>query len=152
MTCQPAIQVNLFLPVARDTKSHFKPYSLDPLHGFNLPMAFSTSHAFPDVTLVVKESKLRNIINLYPRYRSLRLKIPMLLSYLRMVGDNVRVTIEALFHRWYPRKGGAIHIRVTKLTGYSFYSCMNLMAKRYRLFGTKVFFRGKIKKVKKEYH
>jgi hypothetical protein len=109
-------------------------------------MAFSTSHAFPDVTLVVEESKLRNIVNLYPRYRRLRLKIPMLLSYFRMVGNNVLVTIKTLFHRWYPWKGGAIHIRVTKLAGYSFYSRMNLMAKRYRLFGTKVSFRKKVKK------
>lgn len=152
MTCQPAIQGNLSLPVARDTKSHFKSYSLDAVHGFNLPMALSTSHAFPDVTLVVKESKLRNIVNFYPRYRCLRLKIPMLLSYFRMVGNNVRVAIEALFHRGYPRKGGAIHIRVTKLTWYSFYSRMDLMAKWYRLFGTDTFFPEKVKKVKKEYH
>jgi hypothetical protein len=152
MTCQPTIQVNLSLPVARDTKTHFKSYSLDAVHGFNLPMAFSTGHAFPDMTLVVKESKLRNIVNLYPRYRRLRLKIPMLFSYFRMVGNNVLVTIETLFHRRYPRKGGAIHIRVTKLTGYSLYSRMHLMAKRYRLFSTDTFFPEKVKKVKEEYH
>jgi hypothetical protein len=135
-----------------DTKSHLKSYPLDPLHGFDLPMAFSTGHAFPDVTLVVKESKLRNIVHLYPRYWRFRLQIPMLLSYFRVIGNNVRVTIKALVHRRYPRKGRSGYIRVAKLTRYSFYSCMHLMAKWYRLFGPKVFLREKVKKVKKEYH
>lgn len=135
-----------------NTKPHLKSYSLDSVHGFNVPMAFSTGQAFSDVALVIEKNELRNVVNLYPRYWRLRFKIPMLLSYFRMVGNNVLVTIEALFHRRYPRKGGAIHIRVTKLTGYSFYSRMNLMAKRYRLIGTKVFFRRKVKKVKEEYH
>jgi hypothetical protein len=152
MTCQPTIKVDFFLPVARDTKSHFKSYSLDPLHGFNLPMAFSTGYAFSDVTLVVKESKLRNIVNLYPRYWRLCLKIPVFLSYFRMVGNNVRVTVEAFFHRRYPRKVRSIHVRMTELTGYSLYSRVHLMAKWYWLFGTTVFFRRKIKKVKEEYH
>ena len=152
MTCQPAIQSNLFLPVARDAKSHFKSYSLDSLHSFNVSMAFSAGHAFPDMALMVKKNKLRNIIDLYPRYRCFGLKILMLLSYFRMVGNNVLMTIKTLFHRWNSRKGRAAHIRVTKLTGYSLYSCMHLMTKRYRLFGTKVFFRSEVKKVKEEYH
>lgn len=152
MACQPAIQGNRSLPVTGDTKSHLKSYSLYAVRGFDVLMAFSTGYPFSDMALVVEENELRNIVHLYPRYWRLRLKIPMLFSYFWMVGNNVRVTIEALFHRRYPRKGGSLHIRVAKLTGYSLHSRMHLMAKWYRLFGTNAFFRGEVKKVKEEYN
>ena len=78
--------------------------SLDPVHGFNVPVAFSTGHPFSDVTLVIEKNEFRDVVNLYPRDWRFRLKILMLLSYFRVIGNNVLVTIEALVHRGYPWK------------------------------------------------
>ena len=152
MTCQPAIQIYLSLPVALDTKPHLKPHSLNAVHGLDQAMTLFTCYTFPDVALVVKEGKFRKIVNLYPWYGSLGLQIFMLSSYLRMIGDNVVMTVETFFHRRYSRKGGASHVRVTKLTGYGFHPRMHVVTKGDGLVGTEAFLRSQVKKVEEHHH
>jgi hypothetical protein len=152
MARQPAIQGYLSFPMTLNTESHFKPYALDSVHGFNLSVALTTGHAFSDVALVIEEDKLRDIIQLYPWYRNLPLQVLVLFPYFRVVSDDVLMTVKTFFHRRDPRKSGARHIGVTELTGDRFHPRVNPVAKGDRLFRTQTFLGGKIEKIEKKPH
>jgi hypothetical protein len=54
MTCQPAVEVGLFLTMAIQAESHLKSYPFNSVLGFNSAMALLTANVFFDVPLVVE--------------------------------------------------------------------------------------------------
>jgi len=72
----------------------------------------------------------------------------VLLFDLRVIGNNVLVTVKTFFHSGYPRVGGAVHIRVTELALDLFHSCVDPVAERDRLLRAEVFDRHEVEKIK----
>jgi len=105
MTGQPAIYVGLFFVMTRDAKAHLEIHVFEPVHGFHRTVTFLTGNLFFDMPLVIEKNMFRQIIDLSPRQRGPGIEIPVYLLNLGMIGDNVFMTVETLFHRRYPRKG-----------------------------------------------
>jgi hypothetical protein len=78
VTRQPATQIHLFIPMALDAKLHEKVPAPDSIHIFYFTVAFFTFNLFFNVTLVVKNHMLGEIICLFPRCRGPRVEIPVL--------------------------------------------------------------------------
>ena len=79
MTCQPAIQVGLFLLMAFDTESHLEIFTLKSIHLLNGAVAFLAGHLFFDVALVIKHDMLGQIIYLHPGRGRIRIEISVFL-------------------------------------------------------------------------
>ena len=104
MTGQPAIYVSLFFVMTRDAKAHLEIHVFEPVHGFHRTVTFLTGNLLFDMPLVIEKNMFRQIIDLSPRQRGPGIEIPVYLLNLRMIGDDVFMTVETLFHRRYPRK------------------------------------------------
>jgi hypothetical protein len=63
----------------------------------------------------------------------------VLLLDLRVIGNDVLVTVKAFFHRRYAWIGGAGHIGVAELALDLFHSCVDPVAERDRLLRAQVF-------------
>ena len=100
MTCQPAVKVGFLFPMAINTESHFKALILEPVHGFHCTVALLTGEVFPYVSLMIKQYMLRKVIHFLPWSGDLVVEIPVFLLDPGMVGNDVLVTVETLFHRW----------------------------------------------------
>ena len=100
MTCQPAVKVDLLFPMAINTESHFKAVTLEPMHGLHRTVAFLTGNLLPYMALMIKQYMLRKVIHPLPGSRRLGVEIPVLFLDPGMVGNDVLVTVKALFHRW----------------------------------------------------
>ena len=134
MTCQPAIQVCLLLLVAGNTKPHLKTHPLDPIHGLDFPVAFLAAHLLPDMSLVVKKHMLREVIDLSPWRGGTGIEILVLLSDLRVTGNNMFMTIQTFLHRWNPRMDGPARIWMAEQTLDLLYPCMDPVAEGDGLF------------------
>jgi hypothetical protein len=95
--------------------------------------------------LVFKEDMFGEIVNLPPGCWGSGVKIPMLLFYLRMIGNDMPMAVQAFFHRRNPRMGGSIHIGVAKPALDLFYAGMNPVAESNRLCRSEAGFRKPIK-------
>jgi hypothetical protein len=120
--------------MAINTKSHFKAVILKPVHGFNGAVALLAGDLLPYVALMIEHYMLRKVVHSLPWGRRLGVEIPVLFLDPRMVGNDVLVAVQALFHRWQSRVIGVAHIGVTVETLDLFDPYMQLMAKRYGLF------------------
>jgi len=120
--------------VAVYTKTHLKIHPFDSVHGFHNPMAFRASNLLLDMSLVVEDHVLSQIIGLSPRRGYPGVEIPMLLFDLGMVCNDIVMTIKALFHGWQTWMFGAPHIRMTELTLDLLHPRMETVAKGYGLF------------------
>jgi hypothetical protein len=111
-------------------------------------MTLFTKDLLLDVPLVVEKDMLRQIIDLDPRCRGLAVEVAVLFLDLRVISNNVLVTVQALLHGRDPREGGAVHIGVAELALDLLHSRVNPVAERDRLFRAEAFDGHDIKKVK----
>ncbi len=103
MTRQPAALVRVIFSMTGNTKSHLKLFLLQSIHCLNSAVAFFTFKIPFNVPLVVEENVLRHVVHLSPRRGGTGIEIIMFFQNLRMLGNNVRMTVQALFNRRYPR-------------------------------------------------
>ena len=134
MTCEPAVKVGFLFPVAINTESHLEAMTLEPVHGLHRAVALLTSNFLPYVALMIEQYMLRKVVHPLPWSRRLGVEIPMLFLDPGMVGNDVLVTVQALFHRWQARVIGVAHIGVTVKALYFLDPNVQLMAERYGLF------------------
>lgn len=104
MTCQPAIQGGLFFPVTLDAKAHLKSCFFEPVHGFYCAVTSLALDLLFDVPLVIEKDMLREIIDFDPGDRYSVVEILVLFPDFRMIGDNIAMTVETLFHGGDTRK------------------------------------------------
>lgn len=119
--------------MTRDTKTHSKIHAFDPVHGFNCPMALGAGNLLFDMPFVVEDHVLGQIIGFSPRRGCPGIEIPVLLFDLGMVGNDIFMAIEALFHRGHTWMFGAPYIWMTELTLDKLYTRMEMVAKGYGL-------------------
>jgi hypothetical protein len=100
MTSQPAVKVGLLFPMAINTESHFKAMTLESVHGLHRAVALLADNLLPYVALMIEQDVFREVVHPLPGSRRLVVEIPVLLLDPGMVGNNVLVTVQALFHRW----------------------------------------------------
>jgi hypothetical protein len=124
--------------VTINTESHFEAVTLEPVHGLHCAVALLTGNLLPYVALMIEQYMLRKVVHPLPWSRRLGVEIPVLFLDPGMVGNDVLVTVKALFHRWKSRVIGIFDIGVAKLTLNLLYPHMNLMTERNRLFRTYV--------------
>ena len=111
-----------------DAEPHLESLSPDPIHGFNLSVAFPAFNFFFDVPFVVEQNMFGHVIYFHPRGRRLGIKIAVLFFDPRVIGDNIVMAVQTFFHR---RQTGMIrvgHVRVTVLTLYLFYAAVHIVA------------------------
>ena len=120
--------------MAIHTKSHLEAVTLEPMHGFHRPVALLAGNLLPYVPLMIEQYMLGEVVHPLPRSRHLVVEVPVLLFDPGMVGNDVLVTVQTLFHRWQSRVVGVAHIRVTVKALDLFDPNMQLVAKRYGLF------------------
>jgi hypothetical protein len=147
VACKPAVQISLLLFVARDAKTHLERDARQTIKGLNLAMTLFAHDLLLDVPFVVEKDVLRQIVDLDPRCRRLGIEIVVFLSYLRVTGDNVLVTIETFFHRRDPREGRTVHIRVTELALDLLHSRVHPVAEGDRLLRAKALDRHEVEKI-----
>ena len=138
MTCQPAVKVGFLFPMAINAESHFKAVILKPMHGLHWAVALLTGNLLLYVALMIEQYMLREVVYPLPGSRRLVVEVPVLFLNPGMVGNDVLVTVETLFHRWQSRVIRIAGIGMTKGTLDLLYPHMNLMAERNRLLRTYV--------------
>ena len=136
MACQPTIQIGLVLAVTLHTKSHLEAKIREPILLLDLAVALFTGEPFADMPLMVEKHMLGYIKDLTPGRRGLGIEIVVLFSNLRVIGDNILMAKETLFHRRQAGEGGAHHIRVAKTAVNGLDTRMQPVAERDRLFWT----------------
>jgi len=124
--------------MAVHTEPHLEAMTLEPVHGLHRTVAFLAGNFFPYVALMIEQYVLRNVVYFLPRGGRLVVEIPVLFLNPGMIGDNVLVTVQTLFHRRYSWKIGVAHIGVTVKALDLLYPNVQLMAERYGLFRTDV--------------
>jgi hypothetical protein len=91
-------------------------------------MAFLTDDLLLDMPLVVEENMLRQIIDFDPGGRRPGIKVPVLLLDLRVIRDDVFVTVKTLLYRRYAGKMGSVHVWMAELTLNPLHAGMYLVA------------------------
>ena len=86
--------------MAVNAESHLEAVTLEPVHGLHRTVAFLAGEVFPYVSLVIKQHVLGKIVHFLPRSGDLVVEVPVLLLDPGMIGNDVLVTVETLFHRW----------------------------------------------------
>ena len=135
MARQPASYIGLFLFVTIHTEPHFESFGRNPIHGFNGTMALLTLDVLFDVPYVSEKNMFRYVEDFFPWRRRIRIKILMFLLYPWEIGNDVIMTVETFFNRWYSRKYRPTDIGVTKLTLNRLDTRVNTMTERDGLFG-----------------
>ncbi len=130
-----------------DTKTHLKIHAIDPVHGFHGPMALGATNLLFDMPFVIKEHVLGQIIGFSPRRGRPGIEIPVLLFDLGMVGNDIFMAIQALFHRRHTWMFGATYIGMTKLTLDELYTRMETVAEGYGLLRAYIPSRGHVKEI-----
>lgn len=103
MARQPAVQLSIFFPVAVDAKLHFKLHRAQAVHACHVAMANRTVQLSPvDVRRVLELHEVGDIVDSHPRHRGPGIVVPLLLGYLRVIGNDDLVAIEAFLHRREP--------------------------------------------------
>jgi hypothetical protein len=134
MTCQPAVKVGLLFPMAINTESHQEAVFFESVHGLHLPVTLIAKQFLFNVSLMVEEDKLRNIVYLNPRRWSLGVVVFVFLLNPRKILDNVIMAVKAFLHRRNPRELRALHIGVAKLALNVLVPGMYPVTERYGLF------------------
>jgi hypothetical protein len=110
-------------------------------------MALGASNLLLDMPFVVEDHVLSQVIGLSPRRGRPGIEIFMLLFDLWVIGNNILVAIEALFHGRQPWMFGAAHVRMTELALDLLHTGMHLVAKGYGLLGAHIRNRHHIKQI-----
>ena len=124
--------------MAIDALTHAPVFSRQSLGIFNLPVTFLAGYFAVYMTLVVKQHMFGHIVDLYPGCGRLCVEIPMLDLNPRVIGNNVVVAVQALFHRRYSRVVGIRHVGMAILALYLLYAAVDIVTERDRLFRTTV--------------
>ena len=127
MTGQPAAQVDLFFPVAFDTKTHFEALAFQAVHRLDFAVARFAGDLLFNVALMVKQDMLGQFVYLDPRRWRIAVEIVVFFKYFRVIGDDIIMAVETFFHRREPRMDGASHIGMTVLAGDGLMSRMQPM-------------------------
>ncbi|VTR69650.1 hypothetical protein DESC_770025 [Desulfosarcina cetonica] len=114
MTRQPASDIHAEIPMALDAKAHFEPRALQPIHAADVPVACFAGDVALDVALVIEDHVFGQGEDLDPRGGRIAVEIVVLLLDFRVIGDDVVVAEEALFHRRHARMDGFVHIRMAE--------------------------------------
>ena len=138
MTCEPAVKVGFLFPVAINTESHLEAVAFEPVHFLHRTVAFLAGNFFPYVALMIEQYVLRNVVYFLPRGGRLVVEIPVLFLNPGMIGNDVLVTVQTLFHRRYSWKIGIARVGMTIETLDLLYPCVQLVAEGYGLFRTDV--------------
>ena len=93
MAREPAVHVGLALPMAGNAEFHIKIAPFDTVHCLDGAVTFPAFYVFFDMTLMIEQNVLGQIIHLSPRYRYLIVKISVLLLNLGVIGDNIVVAV-----------------------------------------------------------
>lgn len=101
--------------MAFDAKSHFKAFAFQAVHLSNLAVAGFAGDFLFDVSFVVEDHVLGQFEDFHPRRGRVAVEIVVFFLDLRMVGDDVIVAVQALFHWRESRVEGSPHIRVAVL-------------------------------------
>jgi hypothetical protein len=150
VACQPTVQVGLLLLVTFDAEAHLETHPFYPVHGFHCPMALGAGNLLLDMPFVVEDHVLSQVIGLSPRRGRPGIEIPMLLFDLWVIGNNVLVAIEALFHRRHTWVFGATHVGVTELTLDLLHTRMHLVAEGYGLLRAHIQNGGHVKQIQEK--
>ena len=134
MACQPAVEVGIFLSMAQDAFLHVPNLLRQALEVLHLAMTLRTGDFAVNMTLVIKQHVLGHIIDLYPGRWRVGVKIFVFLFYPGMVGDNILMTVQALFNRRDSGMIGVGHVGVAVLALDLFNPAVDIMAERDRLF------------------
>jgi hypothetical protein len=130
-----------------NTDPHAPDFTRQTLQIADLPVALLAGNLAIDVPLVIEHHVFGHVIDFYPRGGGLRVKIPMLLQDLRVLGNNILMTVQAFFHRRYSGKIRVSHIRVTELTLDLLDAVVHIVAEGDRLLGSDIGFGRKIKEI-----
>ena len=120
--------------MAINAESNFEAVTLESVLGLHRAVALLTGKILSYVSLMIKQYVLRNIVHFLPRSGDLVVEVPVLFLNPGVVGNDVLVTVQALFHRWQSRVVGVAHIRVTVKALDLLDPNMQLVAEGYRLF------------------
>ena len=134
MTRQPTIHGRLLFPVAVNTKAHLKIRVPEPIHSLHGPMALAAINILLHMSFVIEEHILRQIVDLFPWNGGIGIEVCVFFPYLRMIGNDVLVTEQALLHSRNPGMGRSCRVGVTKQTLDLFYAGMHAVAEGYGLF------------------
>jgi hypothetical protein len=127
---QPAIEVGIFLSVARNTLIHVPGLMRQTLQVLYLSVAFGAGNFAVDVPLVIKQHVFGHIIKLYPGCWRIGVKILVFLFNPGMVGDDIIMAVQTFFHRRDSGMIGICHVGVAVLTLDLLDPTVNIMAER----------------------
>jgi hypothetical protein len=127
---QPAIEVGIFLSVARNTLIHVPGLMRQTLQVLYLSVAFGAGNFAVDVPLVIKQHVFGHIIKLYPGCWRIGVKILVFLFNPGMVGDDIIMAVQTFFHRRDSGMIGIGHVGVAVLTLDLLDPTVNIMAER----------------------
>ena len=150
MASKPAVEVGFLFAMATNAEAHLKGHAFDPVHGLHFAVALLTKDLFLDMSPMVEKDMLWEIIHFDPGRWRFGIEIPVLLLDLRVIRDDVLVTIEAFFDWRYPRVGRTVYIGMTEVALNLLYPRMHLVTEWNRLFGAQAPPRHDIEKVKKK--
>ena len=129
----------MLLFVTGNAKAHFELNPLETINRLHLTVTLFANDLFLDVSFVVEKNVLREIIHFDPGRRIPGIEVFMLLLDLRVIGDDVLVTVKAFFYRRDAGEMGTAHIGMTEFTLDLLDSAMNPVAERDRLLRAQVF-------------
>ena len=84
--------------------------ALKPVSSCNVPVTGFTFDLFFYVAFMVEHDMFGYIKNLFPRCGGLGIKVMVLFSDFRVVGNNKVVAIKTFFNRWDPGMDRPVHI------------------------------------------
>ena len=124
--------------MAVHTEPHLEAMTLEPVHFLDRTVTFLAGNFFPYVPLMIEQYMLRNVVYFLPRGGRLVVEIPVLFLNPGMVGNDVLVTVQTLFHRRYSWKIGVARVGMTIETLDLLYPSVQLVAEGYGLCRTDV--------------
>lgn len=134
MTCQPAVEVGIFLLVTFDALTHTPDFLRQALEFLHLTVTFLTGNFVVDMTLVIKQHMFGHIVDFYPGRRCIGVKEFVFLFYPGMFGNNIFMAVQAFFHGRYSGMIGIGHVGVAILALDLLHPAVDIMAERDGLF------------------
>ena len=120
--------------MALDAFPHAPVLIRQPLHVLDFSVTFPAGNAGVDMALMIEKYMLGYIIHLNPGGWGLRVEIRVLFLDLRVLLNDIIVTVQAFFHWGYARKMWVGDVGVAVLALYLFYAAVYIMAEGDRLF------------------
>jgi hypothetical protein len=117
-----------------NTESHLEAVTLESVHSLHRTVAFLAGKIFSYMSLMIEQYVLRKIVYFLPWSRRLVVEVPVLFLNPGMIGNDVFVTVQALFHRWQARMIGIANVWMTIKTLNLLNPNVQLVAEGYGLF------------------